>query len=74
MALFLKDSGKVFFRNGLPSMIFWEPEILEKGYTLEQLQLSADEELRLCGFRVKVGRIFFEEDKHVLSSRVLWLR
>jgi hypothetical protein len=74
MALFLNNGGKIFFRNGLPSMIFWEPEILEKGISLEELEALANEELRVCGFRVRVSNIVFEEHKHVLSARVIWRR
>ena len=72
MALYLENNGKVFFRNGLPSSIFWKPEVLKQGLTEEALQNQADEELRVCGFRVKVGQVKFEEENHVLFARVWW--
>ncbi len=72
MALYLENEGKVFFRNGLPSSIFWKPEVLKRGLTKDALQSQADEELRVCGFRVKVGEVKFEEENHVLFARVWW--
>ena len=69
MALYLENKGKVFFRNGLPSSIFWQPDVLKQGLTKETLQSQADEELRVCGFRVKVGEVKFEEDNYVLYWR-----
>lgn len=72
MALYLENKGKVFFRNGLPSSIFWKPDVLRPGTTTEILQHQADEELRVCGFRVKVGQVKFEEDNQVLFARVWW--
>lgn len=72
MALYLENKGKVFFRNGLPSSIFWKPDVLKQGLTTQSLQSQADEELRVCGFRVKVGEVKFEEENHVLFARVWW--
>jgi len=72
MALYLENKGKVFFRNGLPSSIFWQPEVLNNDVTPDDLQNQADAELRVCGFRVKVGEVKFEEDNQVLFARVWW--
>lgn len=72
MALYLENKGKVFFRNGLPSSIFWQPEVLKNDITPDDLQNQADAELRTCGFRVKVGEVKFEEDNQVLFARVWW--
>lgn len=72
MALYLENKGKVFFRNGLPSSIFWQPEVLKSDVTPDDLKNQADAELRVCGFRVKVGEVKFEEDNQVLFARVWW--
>ena len=73
MALYLENSGKVFFRNGLPSSIFWSPQVLTQHHTtVEDLQVQANEELRVCGFHVKVGEVKFEKENDVLFARVWW--
>jgi len=73
MALYLENTGKVFFRNGLPSSIFWKPEVLDDlNSSAEALQSQTNEELRVCGFNVKVGEVKFEEDTNILFARVWW--
>jgi len=46
--------------------------VLNNDVTPDLLQNQADAELRVCGFRVKVGEVKFEEDNQVLFARVWW--